>query len=645
MAERVGGWTRDDVRYLEANPAVPIKKLAAWLGRTEAAVKHKRCELGIGSGRRWSKADAEFLRKNPRMPVKEVARRLGKSESSVHAKRKSLGIRSYAWTNEEDKIVRMWHNRLPVGEIAAKLPGRTAMAVALRARSLGLRSNVFWEAKEVEFLRANPGMGAAEAARTLGKTVHAVRHKRRVLGMTRRQRRKEWSDDDKALLTRLTRDGAAAKDVADRMGRTKASIDVMRRKMGLAVPRSARALQPDEEKFLRDHPDMPAVEIAKHMGRTAGAVRVWRRKIGLPKYQKHARWTDDETKLLKASLQQPMSKLYALFPGRPKASVNAKADSLNRRRLRRKGHTYRFGYKHLLQRGGKKILEHRRVAGEKIGRPLRKEEVVHHINYIKHDNRPANLDVLENRSVHARMPQSVNGLVRGLLEGGAIGYDRDAHSYFVPSQSFDPKGGRGMPAPRGRMPRVSYVFCGDRIFPFSLHPDVGLVETLLGLPHAGSAQSIEARHAVVLCGSAASPALLEGALGASASPFPLVKGTIADHDVVPVRGGGGARAGRLVRDALKASRGASAAAWAALLDSRQLGAMDACAGRGSLCDLVEVLAPVEFENGEALSVAHAYVPQGGSSPVYGARAIRGPPPRLSGVLRRLVRSRARRGAE
>ena len=628
------------MRYLEANPAVSVRKLAAWLGRTEASVKQKRHELGLGKGRRWSEADTEFLRKNPRMPVREVARRLGKSEGSVHAKRNAMGIRSHDWTDEEDGIVRMWHNRLPFGEIASKLPGRTAMAVGIRARLLGLSSDVFWTDEEIEFLKANPGMGAGKMARTLGKTLHAVHHKRRDLGMARKLKRKEWTADDRALLSALTRKGKTAREIATRMGRTTASIHIMQRKMGFGTPLSAKSLQPDEEKFLRENPDMPAVEIAKHIGRTPGAVRTWRRKIGLPRYQRHKQWTRDETSLLRSNLQRPLSEIYALFPGRPRASVHAKADSLGRKRLSRKGHSYRFGYKSIRPLDGRKVWEHRSVAEAKIGRPLRREEVVHHINYIRHDNRPANLDVLESRSVHARIPKSINSMVRGLLDGGEIGYDHGAHAYFLSSRSFDPTGRRVAPASRGRRPEMSYVFCGDRIFPFPLWQDKGLADTLVGLPYAGSVLPVDGRHAVALCGAAASPALLEGSLGATASPFPVVKGRISDHGVVPVQGAAGA--GHFVQDALKPSSGASAVVWIALLDSGQLGAMDACAGRGKVCDLVEVPAPVKFENGEGLRVTHSYVARKGPSPMYGSLPVRGLPPQLSHVLLPLVRSRTGR---
>lgn len=630
------------MRYLKDNQAVPIKKLAAWLGRTEAAVRHKRHELGIGKERRWSEADTEFLRENPRMPVREVAQKLGKRENSIHNKRKALGIRSHEWTEEEDKTVRMWHNRLSAEKIAARLPGRTALAVAGRARQMGLHSKVFWKDKEIEFLKANPGMDVAEAARILDKTEHSVYHKRRSLGMTRKLTRKKWTDGDKALLVELTRGESTAKAIAARMGRTKASVQAMQKKMGLMVPLSEKALKPDEERFLRENPDMPAVEIADHINRSPASVRIWRRKLGLPRYQEHKRWTKDEVELLRANLQRPLAEIYALFPDRPQASVNAKVETLGRRRLRRKGHTYRGGYKYILQEGGGKIEEHRLVAERKIGRPLRRNEVVHHINHVRHDNNPENLDVLESGSVHARMPRSVNGLVKGLLEGGAIGYDRDEHSYFLPSGSFERDMPPGTPARYGRFPTQSYVFCGSRTFPFSPQPDRGLADTLAALPHADCVLPLEGRHAVVLYGAAASPARLEDALGASASPFPVVRGRLADHDVVTA--GSPAGASGLVRDALAASSGTSAVVWAALLDARQLGAMDACAGRGSLCDLVEVLAPVEFENGEVLSVAHSYVLRGGPAPVYGSQAIQGPPPQLSRVFQPFVRSRAKRRA-
>lgn len=68
----------------------------------------------------------------------------------------------------------------------------------------------------------------------------------------------------------------------------------------------------------------------------------------------------------------------------------------------------KVGKGHALADSAGYTYEHRLVASEKLGRPLTRREVVHHINGLKDDNRPENLEVHPSRwshnSEHRRLP-------------------------------------------------------------------------------------------------------------------------------------------------------------------------------------------------------------------------------------------------
>jgi len=55
--------------------------------------------------------------------------------------------------------------------------------------------------------------------------------------------------------------------------------------------------------------------------------------------------------------------------------------------------TYDTSKYRMLRKDGKRVLAHRLVMEEVLGRPLRGDENVHHMNGIKGDNRPGNLEI------------------------------------------------------------------------------------------------------------------------------------------------------------------------------------------------------------------------------------------------------------
>lgn len=60
------------------------------------------------------------------------------------------------------------------------------------------------------------------------------------------------------------------------------------------------------------------------------------------------------------------------------------------------------GYVMVPGKGQLRLREHRVIAETMLGRPLRADEVVHHINGVRDDNRPENLKVMS-RSAHSRL--------------------------------------------------------------------------------------------------------------------------------------------------------------------------------------------------------------------------------------------------
>lgn len=162
------------------------------------------------------------------------------------------------------------------------------------------------------------------------------------------------------------------------------------------------------------------------------------------------------------------------------------------------------------------------------------------------------------------------------------------------------------PAPRlspesypGRRPGTSYVFRGETI---DAVPSARLLG-MLGL----DAPAPSDRYAILAHGSNANPAQLLAKFGTAGRPIPVIRGTMADLDVVYASAFASYGS---VPATVARSPGTAVEMWITLLDEQQLGVMDRTEGRGDRYALVRLDGFVS-ECGERLHPAYAYVSKAG----------------------------------
>jgi hypothetical protein len=198
-------------------------------------------------------------------------------------------------------------------------------------------------------------------------------------------------------------------------------------------PFSRKPFSVEEDAVLRsDYVRLPAVEIAARLGRTVGSVRHQADALGLTRAVRP--WSADEDNQVRAAHRVERTRDIATRLGRSPSDVHLRAARLGLGSWRVPGPRYSNGYlvREWIDSGldGRRnaLLEHRAVMAEALGRDLTPNDVVHHINGDKLDNRLVNLHLTSRRG-HGVSHGSIEALLPELWRRGLLTFDRDRGVY------------------------------------------------------------------------------------------------------------------------------------------------------------------------------------------------------------------------
>lgn len=182
-----------------------------------------------------------------------------------------------------------------------------------------------------------------------------------------------------------------------------------------------------DDAFIRaNYRSMPCGDIARHLSWSIAAIRKRASKIGASKPLK--RWNHAEDEFIRNN-QGKMQLLEAakhLDRSLSEVSARCKKLGIGRWRVGKGTHGGRpiDGF-----RDGSPIYTHRRVVEKRLRRKLRSDEIVHHIDADKNNNKPTNLYVFKSRSAHRKAHMSLEAILPALMASGAVFFNRNTGLY------------------------------------------------------------------------------------------------------------------------------------------------------------------------------------------------------------------------
>lgn len=177
-----------------------------------------------------------------------------------------------------------------------------------------------------------------------------------------------------------------------------------------------------EDGYLRAHyRSSSAGDIARHLDRGIHQVRKRAGKLGIAVPIKG--WSEAEDGIIRAAWGKRMLADVARELGRCNATVSERAKRLGCHPWRRRKGTHGGRPVDGFHKG-KALYSHRGVVERRLGRSLRSDEIVHHIDSDKFNNADSNLYLFKSRAAHRRAHSSFESIVPRLLELGIVEFDR-----------------------------------------------------------------------------------------------------------------------------------------------------------------------------------------------------------------------------